>query len=238
VLENSLLQTLKSVNKGVPLPMQDEELTARDPAAGPPGEAELVPQDEGDIVFMEINETVAQEETKTTCMKVVLAILRRAKELDLANGRFNHTHTPELVMNDLKAALKAGKDPWKVLRDDHWAMATCIEDFASSTEVDDLDPSLVLTSHWLELINGLQDTPEFSNSSDVIEGDMKVSNSDQAELIQALSEQGARWTINKWQTLEESHIASVNIPQAASEKQSRMLWHTTRTWSLAFVLYK
>jgi len=78
------------------------------------------------------------------------------------------------------------------------AMVTCIEDFASSTEVDDLDPSLVLTSDCLELINGLQDTPEFSNSSDVIEGDMKVSNSDQAELIQALSEQGARWTINKW----------------------------------------
>jgi len=169
VLENSLLQTLKSVNKGVPLPMQDEELTARDPAAGPPDGAELVPQDEGDIVFMEINETVAQEETKTTCMKVVLAILRRAKELDLANGRFNHTHTPELVMNDLKAALKAGKDPWKVHRDDHGAMATCIEDFASSTEVDDLDPSLVLTCHWLELINGLEDTPEFSNSSDIIE---------------------------------------------------------------------
>jgi len=218
--------------------MEDEELTARDPAAGPPDEAELVIQDEGDIVFMEINETVAQEETKTTCMKVVLAILRRARELDLANGRFNHTHTPELVMHDLKAALKAGKDPWKVLRDDHGAMVTCIEDFASSTEVDDLDPSLVLTSDCLELINGLQDTPEFSNSSDIIEGDMKVSNSDQAELIQALSEQGARWTINKWQTLEESHIASVNIPQAASEKQSRMLWHTTRTWSLAFVLYK
>jgi len=52
----------------VSLPIEDEELTARDPAAGPPDEAELVIQDEGDIVFMEINETVAQEETKTTCM--------------------------------------------------------------------------------------------------------------------------------------------------------------------------
>jgi len=109
VSENSLLQTKKSIHKGVSLPMEDEELTARDPAAGPPDEAELVIQDEGDIVFMEINETVAQEETKTTCMKVVLAILRRAKELDLANVRFNHTHTPELVMNDLKAALSQAK---------------------------------------------------------------------------------------------------------------------------------
>lgn len=196
--EPSLLQATRRNDKHAAPLVEDIELIVRDPAAAPADhdDSELLAPHAWQMVFMELNATAAQEESKHSCMTVVLEILMRASELDLADGR--HQHKPVDVVKDLKAALAAGKDPWKVLQDDHPAMLTSIEEFAASTEADSLDSSMVLTSDCLNMINGRNDTAEFSNASNIVEGDMLAPNADEAKLIQAMAGQGARFSPNLW----------------------------------------
>jgi len=175
------------------------------------------------------------------CLKAVYEILMRAKQLESENT--NQTHHAEIVLKDMKAASKEGKNVWTVLQKDHRSVLESIERFASSTEEDDLAPSSVLTSDCLNKLNGRTDSPEFSNSSDALEGDMVVADAKHGVLIdhtviQNSVAHGASIAINKWPILQESHTALVEPLPQVQRKLCRMQWHITKTLSLAFSLWR
>jgi len=104
------------------------------------------------------------DDQEQRCVDTIIAILEKYEAI---------VEDAELLIEDIRAAPQNG-DVWKIIHQGHDHVIQAIEQFSASSEVDNLEPKLVLTADCLDLINGRAETPEFSNKSTIIEGDMEV----------------------------------------------------------------